>query len=184
MTLNKQCIHHTGGTNKPCQEDLNAYHFLVDDLGRIYEGKYKPEDNINCNDGIYARHCGGGNTGCIGLSTCGNAGYDIKNKITKYPLTQKQIEALCCLAAYLSLKYKFSINETTTFTHYEFDQKRPKNQREGKVDITYIPYLPNLAVASVGNYLRNKIGWYVIQLKNNKYKYEKKGTHYEFTSSI
>jgi hypothetical protein len=177
-TLNKLCIHHTAGTSKPCATDIEAYHYLIDDLGRIYEGKYKPEDNLNCNDGIYTKHCGGGNTGCIGISACGNYGYDLKNKKTKYPLTKKQIETLCCLAAYLSLKYKFPVNENSVFTHYEFDRKKPKP--EGKVDITFIPYLPNLAVEKVGNYLRNKIVWYIIQLKNNKYTLTKKGNHYEF----
>lgn len=179
MTLNKLCIHHTGGANKPNVTDIEAYHFLVDDLGRIYEGKFKPEDNINCNDGIYAKHCGGGNTGCIGIAVCGNKDYSLKAKTSKYPLTQKQIEALCCFTAYLSLKYKFAVTEQSVFTHYEFDRKKPKP--EGKVDITYIPYLPNLSLEAVGNYLRNKIGWYVIQLKNNKYTLTKKGNYYEFT---
>ena len=30
-----------------------------------------------------------GNTGCIGLSVCGMAGFDLTKKQTKYPLTQK-----------------------------------------------------------------------------------------------
>ena len=80
-SLSKICLHWTAGANSPCQVDLNAYHYCIDKLGRIYPGSHKPEDNLNCYDGSYAAHCGGGNTGCIGLSVCGMASFDLtKNK--------------------------------------------------------------------------------------------------------
>ena len=104
-SLSKICLHWTAGAYSPCSTDLNAYHYCVDKLGRIYKGIHKPEDNLNCQDGNYAAHCGGGNTGCIGLSVCGMAGFDLSKKQTKYPLTQKQIESLCCLAGYLCVNY-------------------------------------------------------------------------------
>lgn len=78
--LTKICLHWTAGSNKPCSIDLEAYHFCIDNLGRIYQGTHIPEDNIDCYDGNYAAHCGGGNTGCIGLSVCGMTGFDLKNK--------------------------------------------------------------------------------------------------------
>lgn len=177
-SLNKICLHWTAGANLPCQLDLNSYHYCVDKLGRIYPGTNTPEDNINCYDGKYAKHCSGGNTGCIGLSVCGMAGFSLSKKQTKYPLTQKQIEAFCCLAAYLSVKYGILISEKSVFTHYEFDRKKAKP--EGKIDITYIHYLPNLSQYSVGNYLRQKISWYRDKVKQGKYKFEKKGNYYEF----
>ena len=102
--LNKICLHWTGGANFPCETDLKAYHFCVDKLGRIYQGKYFPEDNLNCKDGKYAKHCGGGNTGCIGLSLCGMAGFNLANLQTNYPLFPLQLEAFCCLAGYLANK--------------------------------------------------------------------------------
>ena len=177
-SLNKICLHWTGGSNYPCNQDLDSYHFCVDKDGKIYAGTYSPEDNINCKDGIYARHCGGGNTGCIGLSVCGMAGFTTSKKETKYPLTQKQVETLCCLAAYLSVKYGILINEKTLFTHYEFDSKKVKP--EGKIDITYLPYFPYLQTIRIGGYLRNKAEWYRIKIKNGNYKFEKKGNYYEF----
>lgn len=177
-SLNRICLHWTAGSNKPCDTDLKAYHYLVDSDGKIYEGKYSPEDNIDCKDEIYAKHCGGGNTGCIGLSVCGMLKFDLKNKLTKYPLTKKQIETLCCLTAYLSIKYAISISEKSVFTHYEFDKK--KIRPEGKIDITYLPYLPNLQIERIGSYLRNKAEWYKKKLKDGKYKLEKKGNTYEF----
>lgn len=179
-TLNKICLHWTAGSNYPCKEDLAAYHYCVDKYGRIYAGKHKPEDNLNCYDGNYAMHCGGGNTGCIGLSVCGMAGFTTDKKQTKYPLTQKQVESLSCLAGYLSVKYGILITEKSVFTHYEFDQRRAKTKREGKIDITYLHYLPHLSPNSVGEYLRQKISWYRTKIKANKYKFIKKGDYYEF----
>lgn len=97
-TLNKICLHWTAGSNYPCKEDLAAYHYCVDKYGRIYAGKHKPEDNLNCYDGNYAMHCGGGNTGCIGLSVCGMAGFTtdknrqnirlLKNRLNHYAALQ------------------------------------------------------------------------------------------------
>ena len=162
-SLTKICLHWTAGASKPCNVDLNSYHFVFDKDGKEYAGKYKPEDNLNCYDGKYAKHCGGGNTGCIGLSCCGMYGFDLTHKQTKYPLTQKQVEAMCCKAAELCLKYGIQVSEKTVFTHYEFDRKRAKP--EGKIDITYLPYLPNLPKERMGFYLRNKIQWYTLQLK-------------------
>ena len=72
-------------------------------------------------------------------------------KETKYPLTQKQIETLCCVTAYLTIKYGTIIKENSVFTHYEFDSRKAKP--EGKIDITYLPYLPNLQIIRIGGYL-------------------------------
>src|SRR5574344_1437169 len=92
MSITKICMHWTAGSNNPCQTDIDAYHFIFDSVGKEYKGKFAPEDNINCYDGKYAKHCGGGNTGCIGLSCCGMAGFDLKNKQTKYPITQNRLK--------------------------------------------------------------------------------------------
>ncbi len=171
--INKICLHWSAGTNIPCETDLNAYHYCIDKDGKIYEGKYKPEDNINCNDGKYAKHTGGGNTGCIGVSVCGMFGFDLRNKQTKYPLTQKQIEAMCALTSFLSNKYGIIINENTVFTHYEFDQKQKK--RKGKIDITFLHFLPELNKNDVGIFIRNKTAWY----KSKNVQLIKKGNYYE-----
>lgn len=180
MNLSKICLHWSAGNNAPCAVDLAAYHYCIDKTGKIFSGKYRPEDNLNCADGKYAKHCGGGNTCCIGLSICAMAGFSLKTKTTKYPITKNQIESMCCLAAYLSVKYKFLINEKSVFTHYEFDQRQPKKLQKGKIDITYIPYLPSLSPDEVGSFLRQKINWYRQKIQEGKYKFTKKGEHYEF----
>ena len=90
-SLTKICLHWTAGTNSPNSTDLEHYHFLFDKYGKEYKGTYTPQDNINCYDGKYAAHCGGGNTGCIGVSCCGMYGFNLQDKKTKYPLPQKQV---------------------------------------------------------------------------------------------
>ena len=76
------------------------------------------------------------------------------------------------------------IDEKSVFTHYEFDQRRQKKLREGKIDITYIHYLPNLSANSIGNYLRQKISWYKEKIKQGKYTFTKKGDYYEFLAKV
>ncbi len=66
--MNKIIIHWTAGTYQPNTTDLEHYHFLIDGEGKKHNGKYKPEDNENCNDGKYAAHTGGGNTGALPLT--------------------------------------------------------------------------------------------------------------------
>ena len=134
-SLTKICNHWSAGNYTPCKQDLNAYHYLIDNQGRVYLGTHTPEDNINCQDGNYAAHCGGGNTGCIGVSVCAMRGFNTKTKQSDRPLTQAQIEAMCCLNGYLSIKYGIQINEKQLFTHYEFDRRKKKP--EGKIDIIY-----------------------------------------------
>ena len=60
-------LHWTAGRYYPTQFEKQYYHFLIDKDGRIYNGIHKPEDNLNCSDGNYAAHTGGGNTGSIGF---------------------------------------------------------------------------------------------------------------------
>ena len=118
-------LHWTGGNYTPCSSDLLHYHFLIDNLGKIYNGKYSPRDNENCTDGKYAAHCGGGNTGRIGIAIC-------CRKDTNTIPTQKQIETMCKLAADLCLKYGLRVNQV--LTHAEFGQQHPKTSSYGKVD--------------------------------------------------
>lgn len=168
MSLSKICLHWSAGASSPCEVDLKAYHFVVDVLGNIHQGHFKPEDNINCTDKKYAKHCGGGNTNCIGLSALGMADFNLKEKQTKYPLTKIQVEAFCKLAAELCIKYAIKVSPETVFTHFEFGLKHTNTTSYGKIDFTYLPFLPNLEKDRIGDFLRNKISWYIIQIKKGK----------------
>lgn len=153
-SLKRITFHWTAGTYKPNATDKNAYHFLIDGDGKVVKGKYKPTDNIDCTDGVYARHCGGGNTGNIGIAICGMA--DAK----QYPIKRIQIEAACKLAAELSKEYGIVVNSNTIITHAEFGERNPATTSKGKIDIINLPCVAVYGIGNVGNWIRNKVLWY------------------------
>ena len=162
--LKRIILHWTAGTYYPNHIEKEHYHFLIDAEGNIHEGIYKPEDNINCYDGKYAAHTGGGNTGSIGIALCGMFKYpdpEFKDTpFTLYPLTKVQCEAAFNLVAGLCLKYKLKINKDTVFTHYEFGKRNAHTSSAGKIDIKYLPAYPEVKEKSVGNFIRDKAQWY------------------------
>ena len=153
-------IHWTAGAYKPNATDLEHYHYVLDSEGNVYVGKYKPEDNENCQDGRYAQHTGGGNTGSIGVSMCGMCGFTGVNNVGKYPLTRKQCEATFKLCAKLCKAYNIPITTQAVMTHYEFGKANPKTSSAGKIDIVYLPPFPEIVKSKVGDFIRNKIRWY------------------------
>lgn len=159
--MNRIVIHWTAGGHQPNSEDYNHYHYVVNKDGLIFQGKYKPEDNLNCNDGKYAAHTGGGNTGSIGVSMCGMAGFKNRNNVGNYPLTKKQVEASFKLVAELCKKYRIQITPYTVFTHYEFGMRNPNTTSKGKIDIIYLPPYPNIPANKVGDFIRQKVQWYM-----------------------
>lgn len=155
-------IHWTAGAYQPNTTDFEHYHYLINGQGLVIEGKYKPEDNLNCSDGKYAAHTGGGNTGSIGVAMCGMLNYSSLKGIssTKYPLTKAQCERCFKLIAELSEKYDIPITNQTVMTHYEFGQRNPKTSSFGKIDITCLPpYI--VSSDKVGEFIRSKARWYL-----------------------
>lgn len=157
-------IHWTAGTYQPNTTDYEHYHYLINGQGLIIEGKYKPEDNLNCNDGKYAAHTGGGNTGSIGVACCGMAGYKDRLNVGQYPLTAPQIESMFNYVAKLCKKYNLDITSDTVMTHYEFGKKNPKTTSAGKIDITYLPSYHWVKSEDVGEFIRGKVRWYYAHL--------------------
>lgn len=159
--LNKITIHWSAGRNIPNAEELKHYHYMIDSNGLVYKGQYAPEDNINCNDGKYAQHCGGGNTNNIGVAFCGcwvPKGIAVKN--TQFPLTRVQLERGFKLCAELCKKYNIPIDKQHVFTHYEFGLAHPKTSSAGKIDITYMHPFPAENKNTCGSFIRSKIKWY------------------------
>lgn len=146
-------IHHTAGSYIPNSTDKKAYHYLIDNNGRVFDGIFKPEDNENCNDGKYAAHTLKGNTGSIGVAACCNMKFSLSTKSSPYPLTLTQFNSICRLCASMCKKYKISVDNI--FTHYGFDLAH--NIKQGKIDITYLPFKPNLNPIQVQNYFRSEI---------------------------
>ncbi|MCR5266801.1 MAG: N-acetylmuramoyl-L-alanine amidase [Cyanobacteria bacterium RUI128] len=153
-------IHWTAGTSKPNATELEHYHYIIDAEGNIHNGKFKPEDNENCNDGKYAQHTGGGNTGSIGVALCGMLGFKGVNNVGQYPLTRVQCEKMFKFVAELCKKYNIAITSSNVMTHYEFGQKNPKTTSANKIDIVYLPPFPEVLRSKVGDFIRNKVRWY------------------------
>lgn len=149
-------LHWTAGGYFPNMTDKKHYHYVVDKDGKEYTGDCTPTDNLNCNDGKYAAHCGGGNTGRIGIAICCCKDINI-------PPTQKQVEAMCKLAAQLCFTYK--LKPADCITHAEFGQRYPKTSSSGKIDINSLPYAKISGIKACGDYLRNKINWYFQKLR-------------------
>ena len=158
--MNKIIIHWTAGAYTPNSTDLRHYHYLIDKNGRINCGIFRPEDNENCNDGKYAQHTGGGNTGAIGVALCGMYGFSSATKLGCYPLTKIQCEALFSFVAKLSKKYKIKIDNNHIMTHYEFGLKNPKTPSAGKIDIICLPPYPQIKQQKIGDFIRSKVLWY------------------------
>lgn len=155
-------IHWTAGTYNPNSVDKQHYHFLVDSQGNVINGRYKPIDNENCTDGIYAAHTGGGNTGSIGIAMCGMFGYSSLLNVGNYPLTKIQCERTFKLCAELAKKYNISIENI--ITHYEFGKAHPNTTSAGKIDIIYLPPYPEVKINEIGKFIRRKIFWYMSKL--------------------
>lgn len=153
----KNIVYHwTAGNYTPCQDDLEHYHFIIDSNGGVHTGKYSPKDNLNCINGNYAAHVGGGNTGRIGISIC-------CRKDLNTPPTQKQIEAMCKKGAECCRQY--GLQPKDCLTHAEFGQAHPKTTSFGKIDINSIPYEKLNGIEPCANYLRNKTQVYYNRLK-------------------
>lgn len=159
--MNKIIIHWTGGGWFPNATDKEHYHFLIDRNGKVINGKYKVEDNENCSDGKYASHCGGGNTGAIGVAMCGMYGFKNLKSVGSYPLTRIQCESCFKLIAELCKKYNIKITPRTVQTHYEFGLTHPKTTSAGKIDIIHLPAYNNIKQFEIGSFIRNKVKWYI-----------------------
>lgn len=154
-------VHWTAGGAVPTSYEKERYHFLVDCIGKIHLGKFKPEANLVCRKGLYAMHTGGGNTGSIGVSMCGMAGFRSKTNQGDFPISKIQFEATMKLCAELAKKYNIDIKPDTVMTHYEFGQKHPKTTSHGKIDVIFIPPYPWISKDDCGSFIRSKIRWYL-----------------------
>jgi len=153
-------LHWTAGGSVPTSYEKERYHYLVDSLGKVYLGKFKPEANLVCREGMYAMHTGGGNTGSIGVSMCAMAGFRSKNDLGNFPITKIQFESTMKLCTKLAKQYDIKITPENVLTHYEFGQKHPSTTSYGKIDIVYLPPYSWISKDDVGSFIRSKIRWY------------------------
>ncbi len=159
--LKRICIHWTAGIYYPTSIDRRHYHFMVDAMGNVVPGQHKEEENIPpLYYEQYAAHCGGGNYFAMGLGICGMVGYTGPKHIGRFPLLEKQCEAAWKFTAGKTKEYGIVITPETVYTHYEFGKAHPDSDSAGKVDISFLPYRPDLKPGEVGDYIRGKVRWY------------------------
>lgn len=161
----KRIIYHwTGGVYLPNFLEKKCYHFLIDDKGLVYNGKFLPEDNKKCIEGQYAAHTGGGNTSAIGVAFCGMYGFVDRNNIGNYPLTKKQCESGFELGAILAKKYKLNLNNSLSIqTHYGFGKRNYFTSSHGKIDIIFLPPYADVLKDDVEKFIREKVKWYYLK---------------------
>lgn len=163
-------FHWTAGSYTTREQDL--YHLTIDNLGNVFQGHKPPEANIPkngqyLNEAVdkYVHHCGGGNSFRIGIGLMGMAGFDTKNKKTAYPLTATQCERAWYEGAKYCKKYSIIVTPETVETHYEFGKRtnpgHKVNSSYGKIDITYLPYQATLRPDEIGDFIREKVKWYL-----------------------
>lgn len=169
-------IHWTAGSYVANNIDKKSYHYLYEynsknKTSNVIEGIYKPSDNLNCNDGKYAPHVGGMNTGRIGVALCAMAGFKNKTNVGLYPIVKVQFEKMCSHIATLCKLYNLKPNNWET--HYEIGKKIQNGIIKktslnalniGKIDIICLPFEPNISQNQIGDYIRNKINWYYLKV--------------------
>ena len=167
-------VHWTAGNKKPNATELEAYHYLFDDVGEIYYGNLDAYDNADCNDNIYARHTGGYNTGRVGISLCGMLNYKSPKDLGPAPITRIAWERACMLVANLARLNNWKINKfnvgkpdeywevdkSCLETHWEVGQRVAASA--GKIDIVCLPWALDIDTGDkIGNHLRKTAGWYL-----------------------
>jgi len=158
----KRIIYHwSGGSYQPNSTDKLHYHFIVDDKGVVFEGKFKPENNLCCKGNQYAMHTGGGNTASIGIAFAGMFGFSSKLSVGRFPLTKIQCEKGFELGATLAKKYSLNLDDKLSIqTHYGFGQRNLKTTSAGKIDIICLPPYPDVEKDKIEDFIRNKVKWY------------------------
>lgn len=155
-------LHWTGGAGAVSDLDREHYHAIVDAAGRVTLGEHDIEDNLNCNDGDYAAHTRGCNTGSIGLAIAAMGGATERNpRASRHLPTRVQVDALCRLAAKLARAYCIPVQRETILNHGEVERVLG-NKQAGKWDINWLPWdiAPH---KSAGDWLRARIAAYAAE---------------------
>ena len=154
-------LHWTGAKGVPNRIDREAYHLLVQPDATVVQGHYPVRANMRrLRDNAYAHHTGGFNSYRVGIAACGMLGYRSCSQPGPEPLTEPQVRRMCEVAAYfVQLAALDALRPQHVCTHYEvwtlLGIRGQVNHQ--KLDITCLPYLPQLGKDEVGPYLRGLV---------------------------
>lgn len=140
--MNRIVWHHTGGAYRPNEDDLRAYHRLIDRDGAVHLGRHGIEANAPGRplvSGRYAAHCMNLNSGSIGLSVCAmkDARWADVGRWT-HPVLPGQIDALIEDTARLCLIFDIEPDRRFTLSHAEVEITLGVDQK-AKWDFDYPP---------------------------------------------
>lgn len=130
-------VHWTGGGPKASSDDLQYYHFVIEQDKEIALGKHSIADNDKTWDGTYAAHTRRLNTGSIGIALAGM--YDAVERPFQpgpYPINPLQWDTAVNFIAELCKRYKITLEYVVT--HAEVPRVFGTPQK-GKWDITVDP---------------------------------------------
>ena len=135
--------HWTAGKYDVTNDEMKAYHFLIDGEGKTHKGYFSPEDNVPpMKAGKYAQHVLRANSYNIGVSMCGMYGSTEaearKGNYGPYPLKQAQVEAALDLTAQLCRQYGIPAVPARLLAHEEWDSIHGRHQ--DRWDVCCIPH--------------------------------------------
>ncbi|WP_449043936.1 N-acetylmuramoyl-L-alanine amidase [Paracoccus versutus] len=150
-------LHWTAGNARASTQDLQHYHFCIEQDGTIRRGNRTIADNDSTADGRYAAHTRQCNTRSVGLALCGMAGAQERPfRAGRAPIREAQIPVLARLAAQICQRYDIPVSRETVLAHGEVQSilKIPQN---GKWDPLVLPWRPELSPREVGDLLRAEV---------------------------
>lgn len=150
-------VHWTAGGYTANAVDRAAYHILIEESGKLVRGTHSIVDNVSTADGNYAAHTLKCNTGSIGVSMC--CMHQCVEKpfaAGKFPLTDRQWQAMLQVVAQLCRRYGIDVTPQTVLGHGEV-QKNLGILQKSKWDPMVLPWQPGLSREQVGDLLRDRI---------------------------
>jgi hypothetical protein len=164
--LHRIIAHWSAGGWKASAIDREHYHFIYENDGHEVAGDKLPEANVKPVNGKYAAHTLNCNTGSIGVAVAAMLDATPDN-FGKYPVTEKQFDAMCKGIARLCLKYDIPVTNCTVLSHAEVQPTLGIKQR-GKWDIAVLPFdrrfqKPN--PIAVGNDMRGRVNRHMRQMQ-------------------
>ena len=153
-------LHWTGGGPEPNESDMEAYHAMVGQSGRIYAGVAIARNMRRIPPGTpmteYAAHAGGINSWSVGVALCGMREAVPGGPYGPAPITEKQLRVAVELVARMVQATGLSVEPETVMTHWEVYHLH-RIGRPGKWDITELPWDPSVADDEVGPLIREQV---------------------------
>lgn len=134
--------HWTAGANGLIELELDAYNFLTDTKGNLYDGNSTIAEQVmyDWRKGVGASHTKSMNTGWIGISQDAMAGAKQTNPITwgSHPITWEGIDAMLEKTMEICEEYNVPVSPWTTLSHAEVQPTLGIKQR-WKWDYVVLP---------------------------------------------